>query len=48
MRFARVLRGDIHAVNNATELTRSNWQAEGQISCQLSWPQFNRLLPDGR
>lgn len=32
MRFARVLRRDIDAVNNAIELTWSNGQAEGQIN----------------
>jgi len=48
MRFARVLRGDIHAVNNATELTWSNRQAEGQIICQLSWAHFRHLLPGDR
>jgi transposase len=32
MRFARVLRRDIHAVNNAIELPWSNGQAEGQIN----------------
>lgn len=32
MRFARVLRRDIDAVNNAIELPWSNGQAEGQIN----------------
>lgn len=32
MRFARVLRRDIEAVNNAIELSWSNGQAEGQIN----------------
>ncbi|BCH21699.1 hypothetical protein MesoLjLc_13200 [Mesorhizobium sp. L-8-10] len=32
MRFARVLRRDIDAVNNAIELPRGNGQAEGQIN----------------
>lgn len=32
MRFARVLRRDIEAVNNAIELPWSNGQAEGQIN----------------
>jgi len=32
MRFARVLRRDINAVNNAIELPWSNGQAEGQIN----------------
>ncbi|MFH1342404.1 MAG: ISL3 family transposase, partial [Pseudomonadota bacterium] len=31
-RFARVLRRDIDAVNNAIELPWSNGQAEGQIN----------------
>ena len=32
MRFARVLRRDIEAVNNAIDLPWSNGQAEGQIN----------------
>jgi len=32
MRFARVLRRDLDAVNNAIELPWSNGQAEGQVN----------------
>ena len=43
MRFARVLRRDIDAVNNAIELPWSNGQAEGQINRLKTLKNFNRV-----
>jgi transposase len=42
MRFARVLRRDLDAVNNAIELPWSNGQAEGQINSRPSRPSSAR------
>lgn len=48
MRFARVLRRDIDAVNNAIELPWSNGQAEGQINPlkTLKRAMYGRAGPD--
>jgi len=48
MRFARVLRRDIDAVNNAIELPWSNRQAEGQINriMTLKRAMYGRAAPE--